>query len=398
MQGTPFRRTSQHVVRNRLSGPIRHAYLVRDASTPAPYPAPTTMNNNDGNTNNQQSPPHPDPATAMTTAFSIIMQQRAADNITEEQSQAALRALFAITSDVQPTADATLHARAKATVRTVVPEFTGDQSSTVTAGRWLETFETEATDAGLPVANWPLAAVRRFPTGSAASLWAASVFGGGLRFVATWVDFRPAFVAQYTPANAVPAAQAAYEALTMASYGDDILAFNREFNVQAVHYDNVLRDAGRNGLVAEDLVTTYSIKLRGPVKLHLDAVLRLRASNNRERIIDGRQPVVFTIREAFAETESFALQQAGDACHSVPAPLPTAPPAAATTMPMDLDTLAAEIMAMRQEFNNRGRGRRDGRRDGQGRGTCWECGGTGHFRRECPSSKKEEGSGKEGTQ
>ena len=364
-------------------------------STPPPDPTPpslsppTTMADDNVEDNDPQPPP--DAATPMTAGFSLIMQQRNAGLITEEQSQSALRALFSgAAPDNHSTAEQNKIARAKTTVRTVVPEFTGDQSATVTAGRWLETFETEATDAGLPMENWPLSAVRRFPTGSAASLWAASVFGGGLRFQSTWEDFRPAFVAQYTPANVVPAAQAAYEALSMASYGNDILAFNREFNVQAVHYDNVLRDAGRNGLVAEDLVTTYSIKLRGPVKLHLDAVLRLRASNNRERIIDGRRPVAFTIREAFAETESFARQQAGDTAYSVPAPLPTAPVASSSTgtVPMDLDTLAAEIMALRQEFGKRGRG---GRRDGRKQATCYGCGGTGHFRRECPSKKEEPG-------
>ena len=213
----------------------------------------------------------------------------------------------------------------------------------------------------------------------------------GLRFAATWEDFHSAFLAQYTPANATQLAQAAYEALSMDSYSGDILAFNREFNLLAVHYDNVLRDAGRRGLVAEDLVTTYSIKLRGPVKLHLDAVLRLRASNNRERIIDGRLPVAFTIREAFAESESFALQQTGSQGVLVPAPLPAAPYVASTTstLPMDIDTLKAEmIMAIRKEIGGRGQ------RVREGHVKCWGCGGTGHFLRNYPSPKDGTGKGK----
>ena len=123
-------------------------------------------------------------------ALQLILQQQTANLLTGEQAQAAIQALF---SGVAATGarhnEETRLARAKQTIRTVVPEFTGDQATTMTAGRWLETFETEATDARLPRLEWALSAVRRFPTSSAASMWAVSVFGGGLRFAATWEDF-----------------------------------------------------------------------------------------------------------------------------------------------------------------------------------------------------------------
>lgn len=333
------------------------------------------------------------PFDMMTAAFNLIMGQRSAGTLSEEASQAALHALFAAASLGQSSQGAqTVLARAKATVRSVVPEFAGDQTNTITAGRWLEKFEAEATNAGLPEEDWPFAAVQRFPTGSAASLWAVSIFGGGLRFRATWPQFRPAFVAQYTPANAVPMAQAAYESLSMSTFGNDILAFNREFNVLAVHFNNVLLDAGCPGLNAGNLVMSYSIKLRGPVKLHLDAVMRLRASTNRERELDGRPAIPFSIKDAFAETESFALQQAGDVASFVPAPLPAAPAATSSTTPMELDSLRTEILAVVRQEVGRGRGRGRGRGDGK----CWGCGGSGHLRRDCPSgkaSKSEEGKG-----
>jgi hypothetical protein len=340
-----------------------------------------------GNTNTQgSSQPGSQPvgqgADAVTTAFNLIMQQWTAGAMPEDAFQTSLRALFSgVAASQNSSSDRTVLQRAKATVRAVVPEFMGDQTTTMTAGRWLEKFEAEATNAGLPTDDWPFAAVQLFPTGSAASLWAVSIFGGGLRFRATWETFRPAFVAQYTPANAVPMAQAAYESLSMAAFGNDILAFNREFNVLAVHFNNVLLDAGCPGLQARELVMSYSIKLRGPVKLHLDAVMRLRASTNRERELDQRPPIPFTIKDAFAETESFALQQAGDLSAFAPAPLPAAPTSTSTTIPMEIDSLRSEILAVVRQEVGRGRGR------GRGDGKCWGCGGTGHLRRDCPSAK-----------
>jgi hypothetical protein len=90
-------------------------------------------------------------------------------------------------------------------------------------------------------------------------------------------------------------AQVAFEQLTIMLYEDDILAFNREFNIRPVHYDNILGDADQRGLDLGDWVTTYSIQLYGEVKQHLYAVMRLRDSNNVERIIDDRTPTEFTI-------------------------------------------------------------------------------------------------------
>jgi hypothetical protein len=163
------------------------------------------------------------------------------------------------------------------------------------------------TDAGLPIEHWLDAAVSRFPVNSGVALWVASMFGTGLRFTAMWEAFCPAFLAQYTPVNTVPTAQEAFERLSMSTLKVRVLEFNRKFNVRAVHFDNVLRDAGRPGLNPADFVTSYSIKLCGAVKLYLDAVLWLRASNNAERILDNRHPIESTIYEAFVKTESFVL-------------------------------------------------------------------------------------------
>lgn len=61
-------------------------------------------------------------------------------------------------------------------------------------GRWLEKFESEATDAGLPTDGSAKTVVERFATGSGMALWVASVFGAGIRFTASWTDFRSAFL------------------------------------------------------------------------------------------------------------------------------------------------------------------------------------------------------------
>jgi hypothetical protein len=196
-------------------------------------------------------------------------------------------------------------------------------------------------------------------------------------------------------------AQSAFEQLTMASFGTDVLTFNREFNLRSVHFDSVLRDAGRSGLNETDLVTTYLIKLRRPVKFHLDSVLRLRASYNNERVIDGRQPIAFTIREALAETESFALQQVGDLGYVPPASIPTAPAVAAdsATVPMDLDAMREEILALRANLANQSKGTTGkGRTRERGNGKCWRCGESRHYRRNCPGKRGDkEREGKEGT-
>jgi hypothetical protein len=70
----------------------------------------------------------------------------------------------------------------------------------------------------------------------------------------------------------------------MTTFGNDILGFNRDFNIKVVYYNNILRNAGRRGLTKKELVTTSSIKLCGPAQLDLDLVLHLRASNNAEQI------------------------------------------------------------------------------------------------------------------
>jgi hypothetical protein len=108
------------------------------------------------------------------------MQQRRAGLITEADMQMALTALFNIpntnpTVGMAPDTASTL-ARARSTVRSVVPEFRGEQSDGITAGRWFEKFELESTEAGLPEAEWPQAAVGRFPTGCSARLWVSTVF------------------------------------------------------------------------------------------------------------------------------------------------------------------------------------------------------------------------------
>jgi hypothetical protein len=131
----------------------------------------------------------------------------------------------------------------------------------------------------------------------------------------------------------------------MTTFSNDILGFNRDFNVKAVHYDNILRNAGLPGPTKTGLVTTYSIKLHQLAKLYLDLILRLRASNNAEQVIDSRMPTAYTIREAFAEIESFGLQAAGDHLITMPVGLLTAPAIATDMVPMDLDTLHTEILA-----------------------------------------------------
>jgi hypothetical protein len=193
--------------------------------------------------------PQPPPANLLDqTAVNLreIFQRRENGTITDGELQLALVALFSqsgrLLSQPHSIVDHTISlSRAKATVRKEVPEFTGEISADFTATQWLETFESEAADAGLPAENWPFAAIRRFPTGSSANLWAASVFGGGLRFKASWEDFRAAFVAQYTPSNALPMAQAAFEQLAMTNPDDNILEFNRKFCRQSWHYDSILR-------------------------------------------------------------------------------------------------------------------------------------------------------------
>jgi hypothetical protein len=167
----------------------------------------------------------------------------------------------------------------------------------------------------------------------------------------------------------------------MTTFGNDILGFNRDFNVKAVYYNNILRNAGLPGLTKKGLVTTYSIKLCGPAKLYLDLVLRLRASNNAEQVIDSRTPTAYTIREGFAEIESFALQAAGDHLITMPVGLPTASAVATDTVPIDLDMLLTEILATLYE-GSAGRERGKGRMEGK----CWGCRGSGHFRQNCLSS------------
>lgn len=260
--------------------------------------------------------------------------------------QAAATAPTIVESWPDPTANLM---RAESVVQTVVPVDGGEPTNELSASWWIRVFAAEATDAELPIAYWPRAAVGRFPAESCAALWALSVFGEGTDFVATWDEFRQAFLLQYTPANALEKAQRAFNALPMATFGIDVLSFNKEINLPAVRYSHALRDAGRPQLGQTDVFCTYSIKLAGPVKVHLEAVIRIRNSTNVERVHAGRDLFDFTLQQAFAQTESFAIHNQLGLTVAVPlSNLPPIPTTSTTTL-MDLNVLQSEFAAIRTE-------------------------------------------------
>ena len=291
--------------------------------------------------------------------------------------------------------------RAKSAVDTATPTFRGDATDKVDCGRWVERFEREARYYELPVADWPMAAAKRFPADSSAANWVDTVFGTGLEFSAVWTDFRTDFLSHFTPPDALAVAQTNFDNLRLLP-NDNITDFNSKFSELTTRLNCVLRDLGLQTLDFSTVCLAYQTKLYGPVRIHVDQYLSQRNIFNIERQRDGRQTHEVTPRELLAAAQQFA-SQSNHAAYYIPPPQPQPqhnPPAVnATVTPMELDTMIKERLNVLQRsgrFEGFGSGRGSSLAtgkdlksslDGKGKGgiQCWECEGRGHVRTKCPT-------------
>jgi hypothetical protein len=161
---------------------------------------------------------------------------------------------------VRTATDGNNSSRTKSAIAAATPTFGGDLTDSTTAGHWINSFERVAMSHGLERTEWPMQAVLSFPLNSAAALWADSIFGPGLWFnCESWDVFRSGFLCQYTPSSALITAQASFEQLSQEAYGEDIMAFSREFNIWTLQFDAGLRNAGHQGLSPDDLVRAFHV-------------------------------------------------------------------------------------------------------------------------------------------
>jgi hypothetical protein len=324
----------------------------------------------------------------------------AAGQITMNQFIAAAAALGGISTPSTVATGGHL-VRAQAPVGAEMDQFRGDRSDILMAGRWIDAFERTADRFHLDRRKWAIQAVDCFPANSAAALWAASIFGVGLQFrCESWGVFRTAFLTKYTPDNALINAQESFEQLTQDTFGEDVIAFNREFNVRAMQYNTCLRDAGSHCLQLTELLRAYQMKLRGGARAQIDAIICINAMMNRERRMDGRPDIALGIQDLLAETETFALQRnlghGGGAAREGR----TITTTGNTTMGrqggptlMELDMLKEENSAMREELNaikqsleGRGKWGSMGPGGGMRKRVCWNCGKMGHTKANCSAS------------
>lgn len=384
-------------------------------------PEPNTMNQIDGNgsqipsggLNQQGVQVEPDstsvnqPTSNATTATEQLMLNAltaglAAGQITQGDfidAVAKMRSSPAVES--QSVVAGPYVSRARQAVDTSTPIFRGDNSDRITCGRWIEQFEREARYHDLPQNDWPIAAAKRFPADSNASNWVDTVFGTGLRFTATWVDFRSDFLKQFTAPDALAVAKAEFDRLRLGINGD-VLAFNIAFTNIATRLDCVLRDSGLPELTQAEVCLAYQVKLHGGVRMHIDQYISNRKQFNEERLADGREIREITPRQLLATTQAYASQQS-----IVPGPgdfsalprsteTPTTSALPSTTTPMDLDTMksalkeeiAEQFNALKQSFRQN--------RVPRSEVECFECKGKGHYRRECPNRQRREKKNKEG--
>lgn len=294
--------------------------------------------------------------------------------------------------------------RARAAVDASTIPFRGDSTDEVDCRRWVERFEREARYHGLPAADWPMAAAKRFPADSSAANWVDSMFGTGLEFTAQWGDFRGDFLSHFTPPDALAVARASFDNLQLLPNGN-ITEFNSRFSDLATRLNCVLRDSGMGVLDYATVCLAYQTKLHGPVRIHVDQYISQRHIFNEERRRDGRPTHEVTPRELLAAAQQFASQSDHFRLVSPQFSSPhVGPPAPAhTTTPMDLDTMLVE------RFNALVSSGRIGGGSGVASGSnnnvsrnnivkgggpqCWECGGKGHVRAKCATflARKEKG-------